>query len=47
MNFEPDEAAIYELQDADILLNEGQSPELVGRPAIYFGRCRALVFRTR
>lgn len=35
MNFEPQEAQIYELRDGDVLLNEGQSPELVGRAAIY------------
>ena len=35
MNFEPEEIAVYELRAGDILLNEGQSPELVGRPAIY------------
>jgi len=35
MNFDPDELAIYALKYGDILLNEGQSPELVGRPAMY------------
>jgi type I restriction enzyme S subunit len=35
MNFEPKEYAIYALRDGDILLNEGQSPDLVGRPAKY------------
>lgn len=35
MNFTPREFAIYELSEGDILLNEGQSPELVGRPAMY------------
>lgn len=35
MNFDPDEFAIYALKYGDILLNEGQSPELVGRPAMY------------
>jgi type I restriction enzyme S subunit len=35
MNFEPEEAAIYALKFGDILLNEGQSPELVGRAAMY------------
>lgn len=35
MNFEPDEVEIYELKFGDILLCEGQSPELVGRPAMY------------
>ena len=37
MNFTPGEFVIYELRYGDILLNEGQSPELVGRPAIYRG----------
>lgn len=27
----------YRLKDGDVLLNEGQSPELLGRPAIYRG----------
>lgn len=35
MNFTPDEVVTYALQSGDILLNEGQSPELVGRPAMY------------
>ena len=35
MNFTPDEYKIYALQRGDILLNEGQSKELVGRPAMY------------
>jgi type I restriction enzyme S subunit len=35
MNFEPEEVATYALKFGDILLNEGQSPELVGRPAMY------------
>jgi len=35
MNFAPDELAVYALKYGDILLNEGQSPELVGRPAMY------------
>ncbi|WP_319578340.1 restriction endonuclease subunit S [uncultured Methanospirillum sp.] len=35
MNFTPEEFVIYHLQYGDILLNEGQSKELVGRPAIY------------
>ncbi len=35
MNFSPDEQKIFRLQSGDILLNEGQSRELVGRPAIY------------
>jgi type I restriction enzyme S subunit len=37
MLFTDKEAAIYELRPGDILLSEGQSLELVGRPAIYRG----------
>jgi type I restriction enzyme S subunit len=37
MNFTPEEQDAYRLQKGDILLNEGQSAELVGRPAIYEG----------
>lgn len=35
MNFTPSEFETYALRYGDILLNEGQSPELVGRPAMY------------
>jgi type I restriction enzyme S subunit len=35
MNFSPEEFESYELHSGDILLNEGQSLELVGRSAIY------------
>ena len=35
MNFTPNEFETYRLGYGDILLNEGQSMELVGRPAIY------------
>ncbi|MDF1740800.1 MAG: restriction endonuclease subunit S [Verrucomicrobiales bacterium] len=35
MNFTPDEQKIFRLKAGDILLNEGQSRELVGRPALY------------
>lgn len=35
MNFTPDEYHTYILKRGDILLNEGQSAELVGRPAIF------------
>jgi type I restriction enzyme S subunit len=35
MNFSPEEYKLFALQYGDILLNEGQSPELVGRPAMY------------
>jgi type I restriction enzyme S subunit len=37
MNFSPEEYEIYALRSGDILLNDGQSPELVGRPAVYRG----------
>ena len=45
MNFEPAEVAIYELRHGDVLLNEGQSPELVGRPAIYRGEIPGACFQ--
>lgn len=45
MNFERDEAARYELRCGDILLNEGQSPELVGRAAIYRGEVPGACFQ--
>lgn len=35
MNFTPEEKIIFSLKKGDILLNEGQSLELVGRPAIF------------
>lgn len=35
MNFTPEEFKTYQLHYGDILLNEGQSVELIGRPAIY------------
>lgn len=35
MNFAPDEYKNYILEHGDILLNEGQSLELVGRPAMF------------
>lgn len=35
MNFTPVEVATFLLRPSDILLNEGQSKELVGRPAMY------------
>lgn len=37
MNFTPDEFKTFALAPGDVLLNEGQSRELVGRPAIYRG----------
>ena len=45
MNFEPQEAAEYELRSGDILLNEGQSPELVGRAALYRGEVPGACFQ--
>ena len=35
MNFTPNEFETYRLSFGDILLNEGQSMELIGRPAMY------------
>ena len=35
MNFTPREFEVYRLKVGDILLNEGQSLELIGRPAMY------------
>ncbi len=35
MNFTPEEFERFRLRHGDILLNEGQSKELVGRPAMY------------
>lgn len=35
MHFAPSDFETYKLEYADILLNEGQSHELVGRPAMY------------
>jgi len=37
MNFTPEEYEVYRLEPGDVLLNEGQSPELVGRAALYRG----------
>jgi type I restriction enzyme S subunit len=37
MHFEDDEFERFRLELDDILLNEGQSPHLLGRPAIYRG----------
>ncbi len=44
MNFSASEAAQYELKPGDILLNEGQSRELVGRPAMYRGELPGACF---
>ncbi len=37
MNFSPSEYQRYGLRDGDVLLNEGQSRELVGRTAVFCG----------
>ncbi|MBI5896020.1 MAG: restriction endonuclease subunit S [Desulfobacterales bacterium] len=37
MDFPANDFENYKLEPGDILLNEGQSPELLGRPAIYRG----------
>jgi type I restriction enzyme S subunit len=37
MHFDDDEFARFRLRPGDILLNEGQSPHLLGRPAMYRG----------
>ena len=37
MHFEEAEFDKHRLRNGDVLLNEGQSPELLGRPAIYMG----------
>lgn len=44
MHFEPHEIPRYELKPGDILLNEGQSRELVGRPAMYRGELPGVCF---
>jgi type I restriction enzyme S subunit len=45
MNFTPTEFEHYSLRPGDILLNEGQSPELVGRSAIYRGEIDGCCFQ--
>lgn len=45
MNFMPAEQAVYLLEPGDILLNEGQSPHLVGRPAMYRGELAPCFFQ--
>jgi type I restriction enzyme S subunit len=45
MHFSDDEYATYQLETGDILLNEGQSPELVGRPAMYLGEPPGVCFQ--
>ncbi len=45
MNFTPEEQEVYRLRPGDILLNEGQSPHLVGRPAMYRGELAPCYFQ--
>jgi type I restriction enzyme S subunit len=45
MNFTPQEYEVYRLEAGDILLNEGQSPELVGRPAMFRNEVRGACFQ--
>ncbi len=45
MNFESEEAKRFLLEPGDVLLNEGQSYELVGRPAIYRGEVPGACFQ--
>jgi type I restriction enzyme S subunit len=45
MNFTPAEFKTYELRSGDVLLNEGQSLELVGRAAIYRGEVAGACFQ--
>ena len=45
MNFTPEEQNTFRLEYADVLLNEGQSYELVGRPAIYRNEIPGVCFQ--
>lgn len=44
MDFPPSDFEKYKLEPGDLLLNEGQSPELLGRPAIYRGELPGVCF---
>ena len=44
MHFEPEAFERSRLAPGDILLNEGQSPELLGRPAMYRGEPQQVAF---
>jgi len=44
MDFPPDDYERFQLKSGDILLNEGQSPHLLGRPAIYRGELPGACF---
>lgn len=44
MNFTEEEFVTYRIHPGDILLNEGQSPHLVGRPALWSGQVPDMCF---
>ena len=44
MDFPRDDYEKYVLESGDLLLNEGQSPEFLGRPAIYRGELAGACF---
>lgn len=44
MNFSPSDFERFQLHPGDILLNEGQSPEYLGRPAMYRGELPGACF---
>lgn len=44
MHFDKSDFEKYRLHSGDVLLNEGQSPELLGRPAIYRGHPEEVAF---
>jgi type I restriction enzyme, S subunit len=45
MNFSPAGFETYKLEAGDILLNEGQTPELLGRPAMWKGQLENCCFQ--
>ncbi|WP_313527147.1 restriction endonuclease subunit S [Shinella sp.] len=45
MNFTPPELKTFELRRNDILLNEGQTPDLLGRPAMWRSDERGMCFQ--
>jgi type I restriction enzyme, S subunit len=45
MHFDDEHFAKYKLEPGDILLNEGQTPDLVGRPAMFRGEIANCCFQ--
>jgi type I restriction enzyme, S subunit len=45
MNFTPEEFRVFQLKPGDVLLNEGQSPVHLGRPALYSGEIDGCCFQ--